>query len=72
MKAIHTSDWHIGQNLYGTDRSEEHLHFLKQLCTIIDEEQPDVLIVSGDIYDSVAPSIASQKSPSMNVCIQRY
>ena len=61
MKAIHTSDWHIGQNLYGTDRSEEHLHFLKQLCTIIDEEQPDVLIVSGDIYDSVAPSIASQK-----------
>ena len=61
MKVIHTSDWHIGQHFYGTDRSEEHLHFLEQLCNIVDEEQPDVLIVSGDIYDSVAPSIASQK-----------
>lgn len=61
MKAIHTSDWHIGQNFYGTDRSEEHLHFLEQLCSIIDEEQPDVLIVSGDIYNTVAPGIASQK-----------
>ena len=61
MKAIHTSDWHIGQTFYGIDRSIEHLHFLEQLCHIVKEEQPDVFIISGDVYDSVAPSIASQK-----------
>jgi exonuclease SbcD len=34
---------------------------LKQLCAIVDEEEPDALIISGDIYDSVAPSITAQK-----------
>ena len=61
MKAIHTGDWHIGKTLHGMERSDEHLNFLTQLCSIINREKPDVLIVSGDIYDSVAPSIASQR-----------
>ena len=61
MKIIHTSDWHLGQNFYGNERTEEHLFFLKQLCAIVDEEEPDALIISGDIYDSVAPSITAQK-----------
>ena len=61
MKIIHTSDWHLGQNFYGNERTEEHLYFLKQLCAIVDEEEPDALIISGDIYDSVAPSITAQK-----------
>lgn len=61
MKIIHTSDWHLGQNFYGNERTEEHLFFLKQLCAIVGEEEPDALVISGDIYDSVAPSIAAQK-----------
>ncbi len=61
MKAIHTGDWHIGKTLHGMERSDEHLNFLSQLCAIINKEQPEVLIISGDIYDSVAPTLASQK-----------
>lgn len=61
MKAIHTSDWHLGQSFYGIERSEEHLFFLEQLCSIIREESPQVLIISGDIYDSVAPNLTTQK-----------
>jgi exonuclease SbcD len=61
MKAIHTADWHIGKTLHGMERGDEHLNFLSQLCNIISKEQPEVLIISGDIYDSVAPTIASQK-----------
>lgn len=61
MKIIHTSDWHLGHSFYGYERTEEHLCFLKQLCRIIHKENPDALIISGDIYDSVAPSIAAQK-----------
>ena len=61
MKIVHTSDWHLGHSFYGYERSEEHLCFLKQLCNIVRSEAPDALIISGDIYHSVAPTIAAQK-----------
>ena len=56
FKFIHTSDWHLGQNFYGYDRSEEQRDFLRQLADIVREEQPDALLVSGDIYHTAAPS----------------
>lgn len=61
MKILHTSDWHLGHSFYGYERIDEHRSFLNQLSHIIRNESPDVLIVSGDVYDSVAPSIAAQK-----------
>lgn len=57
MKVLHTSDWHIGQTLnFHYDRQEEHQHFLDQLCRIIEDERPDALLVSGDLYDRSVPS----------------
>ena len=59
FKLIHTSDWHLGQNFYGYDRSEEQRDFLRQLAAIVAQEQPDALLVSGDIYHTAAPSSAA-------------
>lgn len=59
FKFIHSSDWHLGQNFYGYDRSEEQRDFLRQLAAIVGEEQPDALLVSGDIYHTAAPSSAA-------------
>ena len=59
FKFIHTSDWHLGQNFYGYDRSEEQRDFLRQLADIVREQQPDALLVSGDIYHTAAPSSAA-------------
>ena len=59
FKFIHTSDWHLGQNFYGYDRSEEQQDFLRQLAQIVAESQPDALLVSGDIYHTAAPSSAT-------------
>ena len=56
FKFIHSSDWHLGQNFYGYDRSEEQRDFLRQLADIVGREQPDALLVSGDIYHTAAPS----------------
>lgn len=56
FKFIHTSDWHLGQNFYGYDRSEEQQDFLRQLAAIVSEQQPDALLVSGDVYHTAAPS----------------
>lgn len=59
FRFIHTSDWHLGQNFYGYDRSEEQCDFLRQLAAIVSAEQPDALLVSGDIYHTAAPSNAA-------------
>jgi len=59
LKFIHTSDWHLGQNFYGYDRSDEQRNFLKQLADIVSEQKPDALLVSGDIFHTAAPSNAA-------------
>ena len=61
MKLIHTSDWHIGQTLHQYSRDDEHKYFFNQLKDIILEEEPDVLIVSGDIFHSATPTVVSQR-----------
>ncbi len=59
MKIIHVSDLHIGQILYQNyDRVDEHRHFMRQLSEWCDCEQPDALVVSGDIFDIQQPSAA--------------
>lgn len=56
MKFLHTSDWHLGQQLYGYDRTEEHDSMLSQIIEIVKENKPDALLISGDIYHSTTPS----------------
>ena len=59
FKFIHTSDWHLGQNFYGYDRSDEQRDFLNQLADIVRKHTPDALLVSGDIFNTAAPSNAA-------------
>ena len=62
MKILHTADLHIGQILYQNyERCDEHLHFFEQLTRWCKEEQPDVLLVSGDVFDIQQPSTATKK-----------
>lgn len=61
MKFLHTADWHIGQQFFGYDRKEEHTYFFDWLKKSIKEQQADVLLVAGDIFDSPNPSAESQK-----------
>jgi len=55
MKIIHTSDWHLGHRLYNYDRTDEEAHFFAQLADVVGKEQPDAMVVSGDIFHSGAP-----------------
>lgn len=62
MKILHTADLHIGQILYQNyDRCDEHLHFFRQLTQWCQEEKPDALLVSGDVFDIQQPSTATKK-----------
>ena len=62
MKIIHTSDWHLGQNFYGYDRSEDHESMISQLIELIHAEEPDAIVIAGDIFDVAAPNTTVQKS----------
>ena len=61
MKILHTSDWHLGQNFMGMSRQKEHKAFLNWLKETISEENIDLLIIAGDIFDTgTPPSYAMQ------------
>lgn len=51
MRFLHTSDWHLGQNLLYNDREEEHQLALDWLAKTISEFDVDVLLVAGDVFD---------------------
>lgn len=61
MKIIHTSDWHLGHQLYKHDRDDEFEYAIRQLVEIVDMEQPDALVISGDIFDTPSPSTSAQQ-----------
>ncbi|MDO9527730.1 MAG: exonuclease SbcCD subunit D C-terminal domain-containing protein [Syntrophales bacterium] len=61
MKILHTSDWHIGRTLYGRKRYEEFEAFLNWLAGLIDDEDIDVLLVAGDVFDNSTPSNRAQE-----------
>lgn len=61
MKILHTSDWHLGQVLYDHDRTAEHQDFLRQLGDIIEREKPHALLVCGDVFDRVNPTLAARQ-----------
>ena len=60
MKLLHTSDWHLGHVLYNFDRTEEQTAMLMQMVEIVRKEQPDVFLLSGDVYHTAQHSSAVQ------------
>ena len=61
MRALHTSDWHIGRTLYGKKRYEEFEAFLTWLVETIQQNEIDALLVAGDVFDTSAPSNRAQE-----------
>ena len=60
LTILHTSDWHLGRRLYGRMRYEEFEAFLSWLQETISAQKVDVLIVAGDIFDTMTPSNRAQ------------
>jgi len=60
LKILHTSDWHLGRRLYGRLRYDEFEAFLQWLEVTISTQQVDILIVAGDIFDTMTPSNKAQ------------
>ena len=61
MRLLHTSDWHLGQNLHGQERDYEHARFLEWLLGQLGSRKPDALLIAGDIFDTVNPPLKAQE-----------
>ncbi len=61
MKLIHTADWHLGQSFHGQERHAEHRAFLDWLLDTLVERRADALLVAGDLFDVVNPSLRAQE-----------
>jgi DNA repair protein SbcD/Mre11 len=61
MRALHTSDWHLGRTLYGKKRYDEFENFLTWLSNILLSESIDLLLIAGDIFDTSTPSNRAQE-----------
>lgn len=61
MKIIHLSDLHIGLNWFNRSMLDDQKYILNQISEIIEENKPDAIVISGDIYDKAIPSAEAVK-----------
>lgn len=61
MRLLHTADWHLGKTLEGRSRHEEQEQFVDELCQIVKDENIDVVLIAGDVYDTVNPPAHSEQ-----------
>lgn len=55
MKILHTADWHLGKRLDSFSRMEEQVLVMDEICQIADQEQADMVLVAGDLFDAFNP-----------------
>lgn len=55
LKILHTADWHLGKIVHAVHMTEDQAFILDQFFEMIDTEEPDVVLISGDIYDRAIP-----------------
>jgi len=61
MRILHTSDWHLGRALEGRSRLKEQAQFIDELCEITTHEEIDLVLIAGDIFDTVNPAAAAEE-----------
>lgn len=55
MKFIHLSDLHLGKRVNEYAMLEEQEYILKKILQLVAEENPDGVLIAGDVYDKPVP-----------------
>ena len=55
MKLIHLSDLHLGKRVNDFSMLEDQQYILAEILQIIDREEPDGVLIAGDVYDKSVP-----------------
>ncbi|GMO60097.1 MAG: exonuclease SbcCD subunit D [Treponemataceae bacterium] len=59
MKCLHLSDLHLGKSVHEFSLIEDQEYILRKILGIADDEKPECILISGDIFDR---SIASTEA----------
>lgn len=57
MKILHTADWHLGKRLDRFSRLEEQKEVMEEIIRIADEQDVDIVMIAGDLFDNFNPSV---------------
>jgi exonuclease SbcD len=57
VRILHTSDWHLGRSFHREDLLGHQGAFVDHLLAVVESEQVDVVVVSGDVYDRALPHV---------------
>lgn len=52
---MHLADLHLGKRVNGFSMMEDQEYILNRILEIMEEEQPDGLLIAGDVYDKTIP-----------------
>lgn len=52
---MHLADLHLGKRVNGFSMMEDQEYLLNRILEIMEEEQPDGLLIAGDVYDKTIP-----------------
>jgi exonuclease SbcD len=57
VRILHTSDWHLGRSFHREDLLGHQGAFVDHLLEVVHQEEVDVVVVSGDVYDRALPHV---------------
>ena len=60
VRVLHTSDWHIGKTIRGLSRADEHRAVLAEVVEVAREQNVDIALVAGDLFETSAPTAESE------------
>ncbi|MBE5902326.1 MAG: exonuclease SbcCD subunit D [Lachnospiraceae bacterium] len=56
MKFLHLSDLHLGKRVNEFSMIEDQRYILKEILSIVNKEQPEGILIAGDVYDRSIPT----------------
>lgn len=57
MRILHTSDWHLGRSFHRVGLLDAQAAFIDHLLDVVETEEVDLVVVSGDVYDRALPPV---------------
>ena len=57
MKLMHLSDLHLGKNIFEESMIDDQRYILDVIIDIVIKRGVDVVMIAGDVYDKVVPSV---------------
>jgi exonuclease SbcD len=57
VRILHTSDWHLGRSFHSVGMLGAQAAYVDHLLDVVESEQVDLVVVSGDVYDRALPPV---------------